>query len=262
MLYHSKKIADSKNLCREDCVPRLEVISLETINTCNRDCWFCEFGQKRLEYKTQKLSLSVIENILEQLCQANFNGRISPYGINEPLMDSRIITICEMIRYMVPNAYVFILTNGDLLTKDIVYKLQNLSVDIAVSVYDQKTLDKCVDLSVRYVDRRDSNFADNRGGNIVQLVGNDEYLHTNCLRPSSMMQIKYDNKVVLCCCDFYGQVVLGDASKDSIYDIWHGSKLNQIRKELATKGRANLPLCEHCNHDGSSQSVYWPVNSL
>ena len=56
-----------------------------------------------------------------------------------------------------------------------------------------------------------------------------------------------DGKAVACCQDYNGDAVIGDANKESVYDIWHGEKLNNIRKILdRPDGFKTLSLCSKC----------------
>lgn len=236
--------------------PKLNAVSIETMNLCTRDCWFCKFGQEHKPEKAIRLSLDTIEKILTELGNAQFNGRISPYGINEPLMDKRIFEICQMIRSKVPYAYVFMLTNGDLLTEEIVEKYRAINVEIGVSAYDEHTIDKCKNWRVATIDRTDTGFAENRGGNIFQLSG-ETRVKFQCLRPSTLLQIKANGKAVLCCCDFYGDVILGDVVQETLHSIWYGDRITKIRTHLRESGRKGLKLCEKCNHDGSGHPVYF-----
>lgn len=56
-----------------------------------------------------------------------------------------------------------------------------------------------------------------------------------------------DGKVLPCCNDLKAEYVLGDAYNESIYDIWHGDKLNSLRNLF--KGGYNYrksKICKQC----------------
>jgi len=46
----------------------------------------------------------------------------------------------------------------------------------------------------------------------------------------SSMTIKSNGEAVECVEDFNNEIILGDASKESLYDIWNGKKYAQLRK--------------------------------
>jgi len=51
-----------------------------------------------------------------------------------------------------------------------------------------------------------------------------------CQYPWSSMTIKSDGKVASCAEDYNNDIILGDAKKDSLYDIWNGQLYNDFRK--------------------------------
>jgi|TARA_Y100000310_G_scaffold344458_1_gene457328 radical SAM protein with 4Fe4S-binding SPASM domain len=58
--------------------------------------------------------------------------------------------------------------------------------------------------------------------------------------------ISYDGEVMMCCDDWNMEVKLGNVNNQNIYDIWHGEKLNKIRKLHATGQWDNIPVCKNC----------------
>ena len=56
-----------------------------------------------------------------------------------------------------------------------------------------------------------------------------------------------DGKVLLCSQDEYGMAIVGDANKESIYEIWHGKKLNDAREShLKKMGVEEVSPCKLC----------------
>lgn len=56
-----------------------------------------------------------------------------------------------------------------------------------------------------------------------------------------------NGEVVACCQDYNSEAIVGDAAKESIYDIWHGEKLNSLRKVLdQPDGFKKISLCSKC----------------
>src|SRR6266545_2827722 len=243
--------------------PPLRVVSLETLDACNRACWFCKFGQEFVDTASHIMPMETIKKVLGELGKADFDGRISPFGINEPLLDKRIIDICAMARMLVARCKMTILTNGDLLDEAKCEKLSALEVTIGVSVYDDKTMEKALGLTrkfaLRILDYRAPVFASNRAGHIVELAlrkdpafnmtvrkkssrqmlkdlgrldeptpyqralgitvvvpGKNPMIERDCLRPSTLMQIRWNGNVVQCCCDFHEQVVVGNVNQQML----------------------------------------------
>lgn len=58
--------------------------------------------------------------------------------------------------------------------------------------------------------------------------------------------VLWDGTIVPCCGDHYQRMVLGDANKDKISEIWLGDKMNKLR-ELHMKGEAHkIEICKTC----------------
>ena len=63
--------------------------------------------------------------------------------------------------------------------------------------------------------------------------------------------VMWDGKVVLCCVDMEGKVVLGDLNKNSILEIWKGEKIETVRKLFKNRSKSKIPLCKKCDlHQG------------
>jgi MoaA/NifB/PqqE/SkfB family radical SAM enzyme len=99
------------------------VVGIETVNLCTRRCRHYKFGQKRPNGNVKWLSAELIEKVAENLKALNFRGRISPFGINEPLMDRRMPDIIRLLRSSCPEAMITLVSNGDLLTLEILRNL-------------------------------------------------------------------------------------------------------------------------------------------
>jgi radical SAM protein with 4Fe4S-binding SPASM domain len=52
-----------------------------------------------------------------------------------------------------------------------------------------------------------------------------------CQFPWSSMTIKSNGEAVECVEDFNNEIILGDAKKESLYDIWNGENYRKLRKD-------------------------------
>ena len=73
-----------------------------------------------------------------------------------------------------------------------------------------------------------------------------------CNIPLSMMIISWDGKVTYCCFDSRFKTTLGDATKESIKQIWNGSKFQDLRKFVLTNSAPIGSPCHGCR--------FWQVN--
>ena len=61
--------------------------------------------------------------------------------------------------------------------------------------------------------------------------------------------IDYNGDCLLCSNDWQKKKIIGNAKKDSIYDIWINEKVNSVRKKLLSNDRNYSP-CDKCDVNG------------
>jgi len=83
----------------------------------------------------------------------------------------------------------------------------------------------------------------NTGESIKNYV---QFSQSPCRLPFTEMLINWDGTVSLCCQDIEGEVILGDANKEKIKDIWKNKKYQTIRKAHLNLKTDNLKLCQNC----------------
>ena len=66
-----------------------------------------------------------------------------------------------------------------------------------------------------------------------------------CPQPFYMMQLNPDGNVVPCCA-METAYILGDAEKESAYEIWHGKKLEKFWQMQLEGKKAFYPTCAKC----------------
>jgi len=105
-------------------------VHLETWTQCNAACNFCPYPT--LDRKGNKMSGALIEKILTDLedipKQQPFY--FSPFKVNEPFLDKRLIPMLEDVNQRLPNAIIRLFSNGTPITEkklDRIAKLKNVS---------------------------------------------------------------------------------------------------------------------------------------
>ncbi len=68
-----------------------------------------------------------------------------------------------------------------------------------------------------------------------------------CTFPYYSMSIFYDGKVPACPQDFFGEIIIGDAKRESLLDIWNGEKMRKLRKSFANESAEKHPRCQKCD---------------
>jgi radical SAM protein with 4Fe4S-binding SPASM domain len=238
-------------------------VAVETVNLCTRRCWHCKFGQKRVNGNVKWLSDELIQKIAENLKALSFRGRISPYSINEPLMDGRMPDIIRLFRSNCPEALITLVSNGDLLTPKIFRDLFAAGLDgLGLSLYDNQSFKKLKSFwknpKIRLIDMRHG-FWENRGGQI-KTAKFCYQINKTCLRPFHAVVVKSNGDVVLCCADMYGDVVMGNVAENRLEEIWNSDKFGEYRSRLATNTRKGLLLCETCSHEGEGIPLTFPFH--
>ena len=125
-------------LLRDRYLDQPNEVSLETLALCNAACTFCPYPT--LERKGTRLSDEIIDKLVREMATWRIPFTLAPFKVNEPLLDSRTIPLCERINRDVPLARLRIFTNGSPLTQekiDGIAKLKNV-VHLWISLNDHR----------------------------------------------------------------------------------------------------------------------------
>lgn len=232
---------------------RFQTIQLETIQGCNRKCWHCP--NRDIEATGKLMSLDLFFRIIDQLVDMRFTGAVRPYCMNEPFMDDRMPEMMAHIRRVLPDALCVVNTNGTLLSLDLAQKLSDMGVKLRISAYDRATLERFQTAGIHtthvtdFTNARDvlPSFFTNRGG-LVEIPGRAP-VTGDCQYPSVQMYVRHDGQCVLCCNDWHNAVVMGDANREWLLDIYNNERYATYREALA-RGQRLPPLCDQCSYRG------------
>lgn len=262
LVHHYEKSRSLRFRHERRCLERnqaspLTALSIEINSACNRKCTWCPnvsnprpnaFLKKELFYK-----------IINDAQSMKFQGTVTFNLFNEPLLDKRIVSFIQYIRIKLPYSFIYINTNGDLLTFELWQRMRKDGLDYAnISQYDGKLNENIQNIlkKISLKERRHFNayiFDPQRN---PQLIYNRAGLvHTNrtinlyayCSRPFSELCVNYEGKAVLCCNDYHGKVVIGDVREKTVQELWQSEILMYYRRELQKPDRTNLMLCNACD---------------
>ena len=203
--------------------------------------------------------MELFENIILQLARLNYQGTINLFSNNEPLLDSLLLERLKYTRKNLPHAYIFIYTNGLLLTPDKLMQLLPYVDFMHINNYNtkpvlipghlelQQTLiaNHVAEKKVEIHLRNKNECLSSRAGNSPNR-DNIAQLSAPCILPFSQIVIRPDGKVSFCCNDAYGTYTMGDVSNTSILNIWHGAQFTKSR-ELMLQGRSCQLPCKNCD---------------
>ena len=89
-------------------------VSIETQAICNAKCGFCPYTT--LERIGEKMPDAMLDIIIEQLKAHPEPFIISPFKVNEPFLDKRLLPFCRKVNAELPQAWLRLFTNGSALT--------------------------------------------------------------------------------------------------------------------------------------------------
>lgn len=82
-----------------------------------------------------------------------------------------------------------------------------------------------------------------------------------CPQPFYSMQILVDGSVVPCCSLNLNNPIIGNLNEKSIYDIWNGEKLKNLRVSLLKGNRVNIKQCMNCTYPEYQYNKYDDIDS-
>lgn len=251
-----------KIMCKKE-MPIFDGIEIETINRCNGSCSFCPINKNEDTRKMTKMTEDLFYSIIQQLKGMEYKGRVALYSNNEPFLDDRTVSFVKYARKELPKVFLYIFTNGTLLTldvfKDIIQDLDFLCLD---TYYDNKSdirelainevIDYCEKnnmtqkVMLQFIDR--TALRNNRGG--ISKNRMEVYQpKAPCILPFTQMIVRPDGKVSLCCNDALGEYTLGDLNKMTIVEAWNSSDYQRIRSEEGLRyTRQNVEKCRKCDN--------------
>lgn len=234
-------------------------IEIETINRCNNTCSFCPVNHNNDIRPFKIMEDDTFSIIINQLAELQYKGAVGLFANNEPLLDKKLIDRCELARKKLPSAYLYIYTNGILLSERLLCQLLKHLDYIYIDNYNTKrALTTSLEPIHKYLvsnnidPERISIHLRNQNEILSTRAGNAPNKHTpvdinsNCILPFSQMVIQPSGKIGLCSNDALGQVILGDVTKQSLKEIWYGDKYEKIRT-LIKQGRKTLNICKTCD---------------
>ncbi len=242
--------------------PKPNVVNIETINRCNSNCAFCTANVQAERRPLAKIDDALYRSIIDQLADWGYEGHLTLYGNNEPLLDPRIVEFHRYAREMLPRSFIFMSTNGKMLTREKLDEIKPYVDQIIINNYcEDMKLHRNIREIYDYVKAHPSDYEDvqiliqmryvnevltNRAGSAPNKQTPNKVYKETCLLPFTDVWIMPNGKMGLCCCDNYETTDFADLTKVSIKDGWSSPALNEVRRLIAS-GRNNYPFCRHCD---------------
>lgn len=259
-MIHTQNAIDAYVDVVQNHVPLFQRIEIETINRCNGECSFCPVNKHIDPRPYKKMDEALFKKIVQELHELNYDGHVAIYSNNEPLIDPRNIEFNEYLREQVPNAKIYMHTNGTLLTKDKFVRLIAVLDELIIDNYsDELELLPAAKMVQEYCKehpeairkvtiamRKQNEILTTRGGAAPNRTKKVSYGNRKCSLPFRQMIIRPDGKLSLCCNDALGSKTLGDLTKQTLVEAWYGKEYQNMREKIC-KGRKEIDICRYCD---------------
>jgi MoaA/NifB/PqqE/SkfB family radical SAM enzyme len=211
------------------------------------------------------MSEALFMKIISELRDIHFSGRLSLFQNGEPLLDKRLSKWISLSKQYCPDAFTFIITNGDLLTHEGTVDLFLSGLDaLKVNTYDKQTfyrvketvekLEENLIKKILFLDYSEKNDWTNRGGTVPSSISPTISPDNICVRPFRQLYISCKGTVPQCCADYLQKNIMGDINNQSLMDIWYGEPFSELRYSLLGKAPLN-DICKVCNIGTSYETV-------
>ncbi|MCR5595352.1 MAG: radical SAM protein [Lachnospiraceae bacterium] len=242
--------------------PKPLVVNIETINRCNSTCAFCTANIYAEKRPFMKIDDQLYYSIIDQLADWGYKGHLTLYGNNEPLLDTRIVEFHKYAREKLPDAFIFMSTNGLILKLETVKEVKKYVNQLIINNYcmDMKLHDNIQEI-YEYVKAHPEEFDDveiliqmrylqevltNRAGSAPNKQATEKVITETCLMPYTDMWIMPNGKMGICCCDNFEVTNLADLNEVGVKEGWNSEKYRKLREDIRD-GRQNYPFCKHCD---------------
>lgn len=247
---------------KDEAPPHPLVVNLETINRCNSTCSFCTANKNAEKRPYKRMEDTLFYSIIDQLRDWNYKGHLTLYGNNEPWLDTRIVEFHKYCREQLPDSYIFLSTNGLLLTVDKVKEIIPYVDQLIINNYcrDMKLHDNVQEI-YEYAKSHEEEFKDvelliqmrymdavltNRAGSAPNKKNTQKVIKETCLMPYTDMFIFPDGRLGICCCDNFEVTNLADLNKVPLKEAWNSKEYQQLRSAVK-ESRAGYPMCKYCD---------------
>lgn len=240
---------------KDNCFENVEI---EINSYCNRKCSYCPNSQ--FNVTKQEMSVKVYRKIIERLGDINFSGRISFHFYNEPLLSPNLLEFVKYSQEKLPLVRKVLYSNGDYLTKELLYELIKGGIDFfVITNHDEVSnikkhvfgevyagLPEDIRKNIEYLFQTDLELT-NRGKAVEcgrEIV--DDVMP--CLIPDSLIVIDINGNVIPCYEDYHKTLIMGNVMDESLLEIWNKEEYRRMRNFLRHGKRGKYPICKECNN--------------
>jgi len=83
-----------------------------------------------------------------------------------------------------------------------------------------------------------------------------------CYKPWEGLHVMWDGRVVPCCFDYDGKVILGDLNKETLEEVWNNKTMQELRKACLTGKFGKNNFCKNCKERTIVENKYGKATKL
>ena len=269
------------NLKFIDNFPVFTLLEFNIYGACTRKCDFCPISDPKFFKNTYEgITVDLYSKILHDLKDINYTGSILYSAFSEPLLHKQLYELLSITKKILPDCRLDIVSNGDIIKNnpEKLLELFKSGLDVInISIYDGpeqmnhfKKMAGDLNLSEKKMVLRRRYFEDDNLGMTISnrsgLVDSNKYrdkneteitnlpLCKNCFYPFYQMVIDYNGDIIICPHDWKKQSIVGNASRDHVFDVWESTKFEKIRNMLSDSNRRFEP-CINCDVRGDVMGI-------
>lgn len=258
---------------KQENTPLFASCMIETINRCNGSCEFCPANVNDENRPFKKMTTEMFEDIIFQLKEMEWCGKLYLSINNEPFIDKRILDFSQFVKKNLPGVEIAMVSNGTLLSIDKLDEIVGKIDEITINDYsEQYALAKSHKEIYRHVKKHNDRFKNvrivinrryrkeilaTRAGTAPNKPKKNNSIDTPCIYPFLDLLIFPDGKVGMCCNDCKEITDFGDITQNSLSEIWNNSKFQKLREAMSGGYRSSYPFCKECDVvDAGEREIY------
>lgn len=113
-------------------------VEIETISRCNNICEFCPVNKNDDTRPFAMMEEDMFKKIIDQLADLKYTSCIALFSNNEPLLDRRLVDFAKYTKEKLPQNFMYIYTNGLLLTENLLNDLLKYFDHIYINNYSEE----------------------------------------------------------------------------------------------------------------------------
>ena len=259
-------------------------VGLETLSLCNAKCTFCPY--ETLERKGDKMSGWLLDKLIEEMMDFTVPFFVSPFKVNEPLLDPRFYDICRTLE-AATCCFLRLFSNGAALVQRRIDEIAQLEkvhhLCISLNSHIPEEYEKLMRMPFEKTARRLDNLHNQDFPHPVMLtcVGypNREfvlyclnrwpkfkpqvspktawlgYTDPDCKEPPDLpcarwfeLSVMSSGIVSLCCQDGEGAFPIGDVNKNTLLEVYNAPFYRERREKSLS--RLEVDVCKTCTYGG------------